>query len=599
MLSQLRSARNMKITMGFVAVTFIVGYVMLDVDPFGNRGASRQSSVAIVINGEEVPWQSYSAIVTQLADAERSRYQRDELTTADYERLEQQAIESVITDVLMRQEATRLGLTASDDEIIATLTQNPPDYIRQRFVDDQGQFDPVLYQRALADPTYPWKADEEYLRVVLPTLKLQQMIRARAVVSEIEVRREFQRRNMRNTVRYAGVEWRSMDADNYEPSDEELLQYQRDNKDRFSERETVSLEVLRIAKDPSALDRQEILDDGKQALRELKSGDHESFAALADIWNEDGSGQNGGRVGWTRKGLLPAEVEEAAWSLQPGQYTEPILTDRGLYIVHVDSVRTEDGERMLHLSQVFMSLSPSPETLDSLRATALDLADQAKVDFDGAARDFGLTIEKAEPMSSAGFLPGFGFSTRLRDWAFEASPGNVGGPFSSDAAVIMVRMLQKNEPKLLAFEDVKSRLLSGMLEDRKKKNAQQAVQAVRDAINAGKSFDEAAASAGFDIKQPAPFTFYESVAGIGNANQFSAVAGELQAGQISGVVEINSGAYIMQLIGRDTFNEELYAQERDRHYQGLFQERANAIYEAWLTDLRAEANIEDKRGPRV
>jgi parvulin-like peptidyl-prolyl isomerase len=300
-----------------------------------------------------------------------------------------------------------------------------------------------------------------------------------------------------------------------------------------------------------------------------------------------------------RPGLLPEAVETATWSLQPEQHTEPILTDRGLYIVHVDSARTEGGERMLHLSQVFMELSPSTETLDSLRATALDLADAANANFDAAAKKFGLTVEKPEPLSNAGFLPGFGFSTLLRDWAFKARPGTVGGPFASDAAIIMTRVVQKNDSKLLPFDDVKDRLRNGLLEQVKKEKARLAVQAVRDAINAGQSFDDAVAGAGLQITRPAPFTFYESVAGIGNANQFSAVAGELQAGQISGVVEAASGSYILQLLSRDPFDEELYAQERESHYQGLFQERANVIYETWLSDLRSTANIEDKRGPRV
>jgi parvulin-like peptidyl-prolyl isomerase len=403
---------------------------------------------------------------------------------------------------------------------------------------------------------------------------------------------------MRNTVRYAGIEWRSVEAADFAPSDAQLQQFQQDNKQRFQERETVSLEILRLAKEPSDLDRAEILADGRQALDQLQSGNYESFAALAASWSEDGS-QNGGRIGWVRPGLLPEAVETATWSLQPGQHTEPILTDRGLYIVHVDSARTEGGERMLHLSQVFMELSPSTETLDSLRATALDLADAANANFDAAAKKFGLTVEKPEPLSNAGFLPGFGFSTLLRDWAFKARPGTVGGPFASDAAIIMTRVVQKNDSKLLPFDDVKDRLRNGLLEQVKKEKARLAVQAVRDAINAGQSFDDAVAGAGLQITRPAPFTFYESVAGIGNANQFSAVAGELQAGQISGVVEAASGSYILQLLSRDPFDEELYAQERESHYLGLFQERAKVIYETWLSDLRSTANIEDKRGPRV
>jgi peptidyl-prolyl cis-trans isomerase D len=596
MLSQLRSARNMKIIMGIVAVAFIAGTIILTYDPFGNRGSQQRSNAAVVINGEEVGWQSYTGVVNQLAEIERSRYQRQDLTTADYERIEQQAMESVITDVLMRQEADRLGLTASDDEIVATLTQNPPEYIRQRFLDDQGQFDPVQYQRALADPTYPWRQDEEYLRNALPTLKLQQMIRARAVVSEIEVRREFQRRNMRNTVRYTGVAWRTLGAEGFEPTDEQLRQYQQDHAERFQKRESVSLEMLRVAKSPSNEDKAEILADARQDLQDLSDGVYDSFAELAAFASED-PGQ--GRLGWSNKGTLPDTVESVVWSLQPGQHTAPILTNRGVYIVHVDSARTRDDARQLYLHQVYMALTPSLDTMDSLRATALDLADEATVDFDAAAGEFGLQIEKPEPLTTGGFLQGFGFSTRLRDWAFDAAVGAIGGPFASDDAWIMVRVVSKNPPELLPFEQVKDRLRSGLLEEHKKDVAHRRVESVRQAIDAGKTLQEAAAEAGLEIKQPAPFTFYESVAGIGNANAFTAVASELDAGQISGVVDVPTGSYIIELISRDPFDEELYAQEHNSHYQVLFQQRANAIYESWLKDLREHARIEDKRGPRV
>jgi peptidyl-prolyl cis-trans isomerase D len=597
MLSQLRSPRYMKIIMGIVAVAFIVGTIILTYDPFGGGGrASRQGSVALVINGEEVAWQSYSSVVNQLAEIERSRYQRDDLTTSDYERIEQQAKESVVTDVLMRQEANRMGLTASDDEIIATLTQNPPDYIRQRFLDDKGQFDPVQYQRALADPTYPWRADEEYLRNALPTLKLQQMVRARAVVSEVEVRREFQRRNMRNTVRYTGIAWRSIEADDFAPTDDELRQYQQEHADRFQKRETVSLEMLRVPKTPSSTDREEILEDARQDLQDLNDGVYDTFAELAAFASED---DNQGLLGWTSRSGLADTLASLVWSLQPGQHTDPILTNRGVTIVHVDSVRTEDGERRLFLHQVFMALTPSLDTIDSLRATALDLADDAKVDFDAAAREYGLDIETPAPLTSSGFLEGFGFSSRLRDWAFEAAPGAIGGPFASNDAWIMVRVLRQNPAELLPFDQVEDRLRNALLEKYKKDEAHRRVEAVRQAIDSGKSLQEAAADAGLDVKEPAPFTFYESVAGIGNANAFTAVASELAAGQISGVVDVSSGSWIVELISRDTFDEEQYAQEHDSHYQVLFQQRANAVYDAWLSNLRQNARIEDKRGPRV
>ena len=598
MLSQLRSAHVMKIIMGVVAVVFIVGTVILSMDP-GGAGQGPDNVVA-VINGTEIPYEAYNARVTQLAEMERQRFQRDELSAMDYERIEQQAWDGIVQEVLLSQEAGKLGMEAQDDEIVATLRNNPPEFVRQRFLDDQGQFDMAAYQRALADPMQNWLRDEEYLRAILPSLKLQQVIRAGAVVSEEEVQREYTYRTLRNKVQYAGVEWRSLEIASFDPSPDELRAYFAANQERFSRGESVVLDAIRFAKTPSPIDVNDALTEAQDLLREFSTGQVESFAALAELYSDDPSASRGGSLGWIGPGVLPEAVETAVWSLAPGGRTEPIAAGSGVYVVQVDSVRTDaGGGRSLLVSQLVLQVRTSTETTDSLRTLAFQLGKDAAENFEGAAEKHGLKVERLAPVERSGLVPGFGFSLRLRDWAFAAKPGEVGGPFGSDDAVLVARLVEKHDVTTPTFEEAESRLRNALLEDRKKTMARERLLGVARRVAAGASLADAARAEKLEVKEPAPFTYYESVAGIGNANEFTAVASELLVGRTSGVIETATGAYILQVLDRDRFNPEAYASERNAHFQSLMARRASEVYDTWLQAQRDKATIQDKRGARV
>lgn len=62
----------------------------------------------------------------------------------------------------------------------------------------------------------------------------------------------------------------------------------------------------------------------------------EDFAALAEEYSDDpGSGAQGGDLGWFGRGMMVAPFEEAAFSLEPGQVSEPVRTDFGYHLIEV------------------------------------------------------------------------------------------------------------------------------------------------------------------------------------------------------------------------------------------------------------------------
>jgi parvulin-like peptidyl-prolyl isomerase len=76
----------------------------------------------------------------------------------------------------------------------------------------------------------------------------------------------------------------------------------------------------------------------------------ESFDTLARQYSDDtGSGAQGGDLGWFGKGRMVAPFEEAAFSQEIGQISEPIKSEFGYHIIEVlekDENRPKDPNQI-------------------------------------------------------------------------------------------------------------------------------------------------------------------------------------------------------------------------------------------------------------
>ncbi len=205
-----------------------------------------------------------------------------------------QALDSMINDVLIQRESTRLGLSVPESEIDAYIEQIK----RQNGLDDET-LALALQQQGLTLESYREQVRKEILKNQL----VGRQIRRRVNVTPEEVERYYQ-----------------------------------EHLDEFAQAAAIKVRQIFFALPPGSAPgdvagaRARLV----EAERRLAAG--EDFAAVARDLSDGPEAADGGMIGWMRKGEMLPELEAAAFRLKPGQVSDPLQSPAGIHLLRVDEV---------------------------------------------------------------------------------------------------------------------------------------------------------------------------------------------------------------------------------------------------------------------
>ncbi|RKQ31273.1 peptidylprolyl isomerase [Oceanobacillus halophilus] len=94
------------------------------------------------------------------------------------------------------------------------------------------------------------------------------------------------------------------------------------------------------------IDAQHILVADEDTANEVKKklDDGEDFAELAEEYSTDGSAQEGGNLGYFSAGQMVPEFEDAAYSMESGEISDPVQSEFGYHIIKVNDKREVEEE---------------------------------------------------------------------------------------------------------------------------------------------------------------------------------------------------------------------------------------------------------------
>ncbi len=178
-------------------------------------------------------------------------------------------------------------------------------------------------------------------------------------------------------------------------------QYYNDHKDQFTTPEEVKLsEILVPTADPD--NAGQVADAQKKAdalQAQLKGG--KNFAAVAKAASGGSTAAEGGALGSFKSGQLAPVLEQATFSLKPGEYTAPIRTKQGFVILKVDQ---HEAAGLQPFSQVEPQVEEAigmQKMQPALRAYLTRLREEAFIDVKPGYVDTAASKNETRPVFSA------------------------------------------------------------------------------------------------------------------------------------------------------------------------------------------------------
>jgi peptidyl-prolyl cis-trans isomerase D len=624
MLDTIRRAQPaiIKTVLGAVVIAF-VGTIFLE---WGWQRPGRLDSHLARVGNEVVSVREYQVTYNNMMDFYKRAYQ-DRFTEemARLLNLKQQALETLIQQKVLLEEAKRQGLTVTDAELI-TRVQNYPVF------QVDGKFDRSRYVQVLRFSRLTPEDFEQSQREELLVAKLEHLVKDGIHVTENEVKSAFLRENEQVNVEYLRIDPARFTTQ-VDISEADLAHYYQEHQERFRKPERVRVAYVII--DPASFAEQVKITEEKlgqyydehkeefyrdeqmrarhillklppeanadedarvraeaEAIRQrIEAG--EDFATVAQQVSQDpASAEQGGDLGFFKRGAMVKAFEEVAFTLQPGDVSAPVRTDFGYHLIKVEE-RQEAGYQSLEAVRVELTQRLSREEAHRLaeeRAqSAYDLIINAGGSLAAAAEQFDLTVQETPLITRGQTIEGIEHTALFTQTAFELQEGQVSRPMTLGSRYAIMKPLERQASYIPPFEEVKDAVGDALMQERSKDLARQNAEAFITDLKAGKSLEELAHTLDSQAEQTGLFSRGGTIAKLGRPQGFIRTAFRMTVGEAR-VVNLLDQPAVIVLKERSSLDAEAYEREKEQVQQRLLQQKQAQIFAQWANEMRQLAD---------
>ena len=500
---------GVKIAFGLIIIVFVFWGV-------GNFRSSGNTTL-VKVNGTPITAQDVAVRLSSQVEAIRQGNQG--LTQEDIQRflpqLKQEVFRQLLMETLLEQEADRVGVVATPQELKQVIATFPS------FHNDKGVFDQAVYERALQNQKQTPGAFEAGIRRELLLTKFQRMTAEPAFVPVQEARNLFlyqSEQRVLDAILFKTSEFMDQsipgDADisayynantgafqippqadvSYVAVNSEILAaqesvtleeieaYYEKNRESYARPERVRARHILVLVDREAPQEKDAeakakIDEAAEQIREGKD-----FAEVAIAISQDGSAGDGGDLGWFTRGRMVPEFEQAVFDLQPGQVSEPVRTDFGWHLVkleeHADAdvtPLTEVEDDIRHTLALDKARPKVQELLDNLLVAVINGQSLT----DAAAKD-SLTVEDTGLKDAQELAQDLQLKPSDIQMILDSPQGQtLETAFSTGDGYLLVHVNKTNPATTKPFDDVKQEISDQLQINTARDKARDAAETVR------------------------------------------------------------------------------------------------------------------------
>ncbi|HSC33158.1 MAG TPA: peptidyl-prolyl cis-trans isomerase [Gemmatimonadaceae bacterium] len=582
-----------------VIPAFLIWFVYIGQSGLGDQGPVTPSTTIAKINGTDVTYRDWLQLREQAI--QRAQQQTSgQLSLDDEQRIEDDAFNDMVNNILLQQEYKKRDITVSDQEIQqAALEEPPPQILQDPQFQTDGQFDLNKYRRYLSSPIAKESGIrlqlEQYYRGELPREKLFEQIASQVYVTDAQLWRAWQDTHDSAQISYVRFDPSSIPDSAVHVSAAEIQQYFDQHKADFADRPGHAIVTLAIIPRPiTKADTDRVYQHALELRKEILAG--AKFEDVAKRESADSaSAVKGGYLGRVTKGQFVHAFDSAAFSLKPGELSPPVLTQFGYHIIKVDERKGDTiavRHILLTIHQGDSSAAISDRRADSL-SHAADLDTPAE--FGTITKRLGLTTAQVAATEGDPLTFNGQDVPSVSAWAFTAKVGQTSDLIDADRAYYLARLdslTPGGKPTLASMTD---QIRSELIRQKKLDMLVPVAQKVSDAYAKGQTFDQAAKAAGLTVSQSPTFSRVTPVPGIGQANEVIGAAFGLPTGTVSEPVKSGDAVYVIKVDRRVDADRAAWQKQKSQQRTQLLQRLRQQRVQEYLADLRQSAKIDDRR----
>jgi peptidyl-prolyl cis-trans isomerase D len=475
---------------------------------------NQDMNTAIVgkVNGEEISYRSFDArlqaeIDRQVAEAKDPNFQ------VDNQKVNRQVWNSIIEELIIKQEAEKIGINVSNEEVIDVLIENPPQQLTQSFTDTSGQFNREMYLEIITNPDKLGEllgpnADQQQKEAQIAQFrmglmeiednirrqKMLQMLTATVTTATAIITDEFTRQQYVLDKGIADVDYifydvNSIPNDQVTVSQEDIKAYYDNNKDKFEQKAKRSAKYVTFRLVPSTNDtlritkRVKIINDALNNVLTLEAKD--------SVFNVKMSEYGGEQVDYTLANDIDATLMNFFASMEKGQIIGPIRIKGATTFLRLDDMR-EGENQVTKASHILISFN---DNKDSALAVANELLAKAKKgNFDELARENSQDKGSAMSGGDLGFFGKGKMVAEFEEAAFSANVGDIVGPVETQFGYHIIKVTDRKSQEYKYSEIA----LKPVITTETKNQLVRQAWAFKRTVEEGKNFDTVAVQNGLN-----------------------------------------------------------------------------------------------------
>lgn len=534
---------------------------------------------------------------------------------------------------ILRQEASKLGLAVTDDELQSRILNMKDSQGRPIFLRDGAFVGPETYRRVLASAQMTPAVFESQTRDEILIEKLNRFYTNSAFVSDQDVRDDYASRMVKAKISYvmlpaapgaapsisdaeAETYFKANSAEYTQPekrkakylvvetaklranitvTDAEIAADYSANAAQYRTQEEVSARHILYKSDGTPQQDEAAKAKAEAALKKLRAG--ADFSELAKNESEDpGSKTLGGDLGSFGRGRMVKEFEEAAFGANPGDLTGPIKTPFGYHIIQVSAKTPERVQPVFEVAPAIRARLQEKKASDEARRQASALVERVKKlgkkPSDDELRrltDAVVTFNETDFISRDSPATGVG-SLTFNETLFGLGAGEVStNPVTTNKGEAIVKLAEIKPAGIPTFAEVKPRVIADMA---RKKQEETAVAALKAEMGPEASLESIAQKLNLKIETPDAFAKSGPIASLGNPKALVDAVFAGNPGEFKGPIFVQGhGAVAFKILEKNPMDEKAFETEKDSIRERLKTQKAMRLLQAMLNQRKEQEKV--------